>query len=176
MKKKMKYYFNIILMMLVCQAFSQNNLKTTFYNIEFPESSKFKLFNSVNEEFSNIDVYKVTEKDNEELKYLIYLMSNSLNKDAEILNKDNLDGYLNDIGDYSLIKVNEIIGSDNKTIEATIRINEKMLGIIFLNKKRDILNRIFFMIPQVNYSKYLTEINDSFKTIKYNKNNWKNKD
>ena len=100
--------FIILFSLINNSVYSQDNIKTAFYNLKVPEKTTIKTFASNHEELANIDAYQFII--NEKPKYILYLMSNKTNKEIASVNIDNYKDFLFDLGDLKVSGIEDLNG------------------------------------------------------------------
>ncbi len=100
----MKHYIfsSILFCFFILNSMAQEVLQTSFYNINLPKGLTYQKMNSTNEDLMNVDVYKILNHENRQVKYLTYLMSNKLNINLDAISDYDLNKYLLDIGNVSI--------------------------------------------------------------------------
>ena len=148
--------------------YSQENIKTEFYNIKIPEKTTVKEFNSSHEDLANIDAYQFGA--NEKPKYIAYFMSNKTNIEIASVNLDNYKDFLFDLGELKVSGIENLTGKIK--IYFTYVDNDNIKGIIYAYVKNDILNRFVFLLPNQNakdvFQKEIDTLVDGIVEIKSN--------
>ncbi len=158
-------YLILLLLMPVLSVLGQNSLQNDYYSLKLPNETSFEKINSNKEESSNVDLYKITNTDNQQTKYLIYLMSNKLNTDIKGISDYNFNDYLKDIGKAEVLS-NITIALDNQEFyKIKVGLDNNVKGLMYITAKEGILYRLLFMLPNEEYyTKYLEEINSIFES------------
>ena len=99
----MKLLFFILSMNLMAQEVIDNK----FFRLQLAKSTTSEKMNSLNEEFSSLDVFKITNSEDEQLKYLIYLMSNKSN--VKDISESHLNEYVKEIGNVKVLSSDSFI-------------------------------------------------------------------
>jgi hypothetical protein len=166
-----KHYikFTILISLIYNNFYSQEFIKTDFYNIKLPQSTIAKTFASTHEELSNIDAYQFII--NEKPKYILYLMSNKTNVAISNINNDNYKDFLYDLGELKVVNI-EIFKNKIK-INFAYKDNDSIKGIVYLSITNDILNRFVFLLPNDKAKElFEREIDEIIYSIVEIKKNW----
>ncbi|WP_299117481.1 hypothetical protein [uncultured Winogradskyella sp.] len=159
-----------LLLILSVNIMAQEAINTEFYNIELPKSTTFEKMNSSKEELSNVDVFKILNLENRQIKYLIYLMSNKLNVD--FISEPNLNEYVGDIGEVEIVKKERIIFKEYDVYKLKMKLGDNISSIMYLTNINDVLYRLVFMIPKKLFPDYEKEVESFFKSVIFLKDNW----
>ncbi|EZH73168.1 hypothetical protein ATO12_19370 [Aquimarina atlantica] len=158
----------IVLLLIVMTALTssgQTSLKNSSHALELPKATVFEKMNSTKEETSNVDVYKITLANNDQPKYLIYLMKNKLNKEINSISDYNFEDYLKDVGKAEILSKDLIIFKNREYYKVKVDFGNKVQGVLYITVKDDNLYRLLFMLPNseyyVKYSKEITSIFES---------------
>lgn len=166
---KMIFGFIILCNLINNSLYSQENIKTAFYELNIPEKTSVKTFASTHEELANIDAYQFIV--DEKPKYILYLMSNKTNKEQVNINMDNYKDFLFDLGDLKVSSV-EDLGSKIK-IHFSFNDKKNINGIVYASIKNDVLNRFVFLLPNENAKKtFIQEIDDMINNVTEVKSHW----
>lgn len=165
-----QYIKIIIIISLICNnLYSQEDIKTEFYNIKVPQNTTVKTFASTHEELANIDAYQFII--NEKPKYILYSMSNKTNVEISSINIDNYKDFLFDLGEIKVLGVEDL----NKImkIKFVYKDKENIKGIIYVSVTNDILNRFVFLLPNDKAKElFEKEINELVNNITEIKKYW----
>lgn len=148
----------------------QESFQTEFYRFTTSINSEVSVFNSVNEESSNINGYKFRE--NGRLKYIFYLISNKLNADNEVITIDNYKSFIFDLGDIEITSIDTNITPIKLVFN--YKDNTKVTGLLYISINGNILNRFVLVLPNLEgiYEKYNDEINNLVQSTINMKSNW----
>lgn len=161
----MKHLVLLLMMILTLNLSGQNILQNGYYNLELPKETSYQKVNSIKEESSNIDLYKIINTNNRQTKYLIYLMSNKLNANIKGISDYNFKDYLQDIGKAEILSSKSINFKNEEFYKIKVGLDNNVKGLMYITAKEGTLYRLFFMLPNEEYySKYLEEITSIFKS------------
>lgn len=168
----MKFLLYLLFLITPLNLISQDILQTKFYSIEIPESLSYEKLKSDKEELSNTDVFKIINSKKQHVKYLIYLMSNKLNRNAETVSESNLNEYLKDLGEVELLNNEKIFFKNSEGFKLKLSLGKEITGVVYLTSINDVLYRILFMVPDKFYSDFKEEIDLLLSTTSFLKDNW----
>lgn len=161
--------FIILFSLINNSVYSQDNIKTAFYNLKVPEKTTIKTFASTHEKLANIDAYQFII--NEKPKYILYLMSNKTNKEIASVNIDNYKDFLFDLGDLKVSGIEDLNGKIK--IFFTYVDKQEIKGIIYAYLNGDILNRFVFLLPNQSAKEaFQKEIDTIINNVVELKNSW----
>ena len=164
----MKKALSFILFLTVSTVWAQSIHETEFYDFILPSGDTSSPYQSIKEEFSNIDSFVLSH--NKTPKYLIFVMSNKLTNDFDGLNISNYMDYLNDLGAITVTSAKETDGFI--VIKFIDHKKENISYTAYLSSNNDILNRFVFFIPRTVGDMYDNEIRGIIKSIKYKRLQW----
>ncbi|WP_303302470.1 hypothetical protein [Flavivirga jejuensis] len=147
-------------------------MKTKFYSIEIPESLTYERLKSDKEDLSNTDVFKIVDSKKQDIKYLIYLMSNKLNSNAETLSENNLNEYLKDLGKVEILNHEKIFFKNSEIFKLKLSLGKEIIGVVYLTNVNNVLYRMLFMVPDKFYTDIKNEIDLLLSTTLFLKDNW----
>lgn len=161
--------FIILFSLINNSLYSQDKIKTAFYNLKVPEKTNTKTFASTHEELANIDAYQFIT--NEKPKYILYLMSNKTNKEIASVNIDNYKDFLFDLGNLKVSGIEDLNGKIK--IFFTYVDKQEIKGIIYAYVNSDILNRFVFLLPNQSAKEaFQKEIDAIINNVVELKNSW----
>lgn len=159
----------VLFILINSVVYSQDSIKTAFYNFKIPEKTEVKPFKSSHEELANIDGYQFLVSNKP--KYILILMSNKTNKEALSVNLDNYKDFLFDLGELKVSGIENLDG--NIKIYFTYADKENVKGIIYALVSNNILNRFVFLLPNQNAKDvFQKEIDTLVNGIVEIKNKW----
>lgn len=115
-----------------------------------------------------IDVYEFSI--DSKIKYFVYLMSSQMSG-ALTVDRNNFQDFLADLGELNIEQFENRKG--NLKIHFTYKDNEFIKGIVYLSTSNDILNRLVFLLPNVDAkSTFSDEIDKMVDDAVKIKNQW----
>lgn len=151
-------------------AFQTVTLKNTYYKLNLPELTVYEKMNSSYEKESYVDVLKIINSENKQVKFLMYLMANKLN--AETISKSDIKLYTNDLGNLQLFSTEKVFFNDKQYYKSLFKIDDNISGIMFLTNVDGVLYRILFMVPNKLFSEYQIEIDEILRNTSLLQTKW----
>lgn len=144
----MKYYK---VLFIACMFYSgikaQNKLDIDNFSIQIPDSTVVEKMNSIDDNGSKVQLFKVMDSSTQKVKYLLSLFANELNVELKDISEFNYKDYLSDLGDVEVIEVEKSI-SEKSGYKLKLKMNEKAFGILYITFHEDKLIRMLFMVAE----------------------------
>lgn len=167
----MRIIYCLCFMTLSFSSWSQN-LRTDFFNIDLPINLSYEEMKSEKEDLSNTDVFKINDSEKDKLKYLVYLISNRLNDDAQKVSEENLSSFVKDLGKPEILENKKVSLNDQDVFRLKLALSDHITGIVYVTSVNNVLYRALFMVPDKFLNLFEEEISSIMSSVSFLKDDW----